>query len=94
MDNIPYKSWLDQPAVYQIIVKGRLDDDWTEWFDGLSLTVEKNESGAVFTTLTGPVMDQGALHGLLARVRDLGLPLLEVHRLGPVGDAASTPPKN
>jgi hypothetical protein len=89
MENTPPESWIDLPAVYQIIVKGRLDDHWTEWFDGLTLTVNKDESGTVFTTLTGPIKDQGALHGLLARVRDLGLLLLEVHRLGPPGDPAA-----
>lgn len=81
MDNIPPQSWIDQPAVYQIIVKGRLDEHWADWFDDLSLTFKKDANGTVFTILTGPVQDQGALHGLLARVRDLGLPLLEVHRL-------------
>ncbi len=81
MNNIPPKSCFDQPAIYQIIVKGRLDEHWADWFDDLSLTVQKNASGTVFTILTGLVQDQGALHGLLARVRDLGLPLFEVHRL-------------
>ena len=89
MENTPPESWIDLPAVYQIIVKGRLDDHWTEWFDGLTLTVNKDESGTVFTTLTGPIKDQGALHGLLARVRDLGLLLLEVHRLGPPENPAA-----
>ena len=82
MDNIPPPAWFDQPATYQIIVKGRLDDHWTDWFDGLTITTEKDAAGSVFTILTGLVQDQGALHGLLARVRDLGLLLLEVHRLG------------
>ena len=81
MDNIPPQEWFDQPAIYQIVVRGRLDEHWTDWFDDLNLTVQRDASGAVFTILTGPVLDQGALHGLLARVRDLGLPLLEVHRL-------------
>jgi hypothetical protein len=91
MQNIPPQSWFDRPATYQIVVKGRLDPGWTEWFDGLTVAVTRDETGTVLTTLTGSVLDQGALHGLLARVRDLGLLLLEVHRLetgagpGPAG---------
>ena len=70
MENIPSQPWIDLPATYQIIVKGRLDVHWTEWFDDLTITVGKNESGIVITTMTGLIQDQGALHGLLARVRD------------------------
>lgn len=81
MLNSPPSSWIDQPATYQIIIKGRLDSNWTEWFDGLTISVTRDMSGTVITRLTGVVMDQGALHGLLARVRDLGLLLLDVHRL-------------
>ncbi len=86
MENIPSQPWIDLPATYQIIVKGRLDVHWTEWFDDLTITVGKNKSGTVITTMTGLIQDQGALHGLLARVRDLGLPLLEVHRVDPNRD--------
>ncbi|HTX90492.1 MAG TPA: hypothetical protein VMC09_04665 [Anaerolineales bacterium] len=81
MQNHPPQSWSDQPATYQIVIKGRLDTNWTDWFDGLTIEMTKDEAGTVLTTLTGHILDQGALHGLLARVRDLGLPLLEVHRL-------------
>jgi hypothetical protein len=81
MQNIPPPSRFDRPASYRITVQGRLDPGWAEWFDGLTVTVAADETGAVCTCLTGPVFDQGALHGLLARVRDLGLPLLEVRRL-------------
>jgi hypothetical protein len=87
MDNYSTQSWIDQPATYQIVIKGRLDANWTEWFDNLAITVTKDESGTVITTLTGPIMDQGVLHGLLARVRDLGLPLLEVRCLDTGGDS-------
>ncbi|HEY6706099.1 MAG TPA: hypothetical protein VJB61_00705 [Actinomycetota bacterium] len=66
-----------QPAVhYQLRVEGVLDAGWSAWFDGLALT--SDERGQ--TTITGPVADQAALHGLLAKVRDLGLPLISVHR--------------
>ena len=68
-----------RPMVYRIRVKGRLDSDWSEWFDNLSVT--SDDSGE--TTLCGLVEDQAALHGLLARVRDLGLPLLSVSRVEP-----------
>ena len=63
-----------QPPVYQIRVKGRLGPRWTDWFEGLTITPAGNGD----TLLTGPVVDQAALHGLLRRVRDLGLPLLSV----------------
>ncbi len=94
MDNIPPSSWFDTPAVYQIVVKGRLGDHWADWFDDLRITSEKDAFGTVLTVLTGPVQDQGALHGLLARVRDLGLPLLEVHRLESVPEPPVSPEQN
>ena len=68
------KSDLGATTVYEIRVKGQLGREWTDWFDGLAITPE--ESGE--TLLTGPVIDQAALHGLLRKVRDLGLPLLAV----------------
>jgi hypothetical protein len=62
--------------IYQIKVKGHLDRRWTEWFGGMTITLEENG----YTLLTGPVVDQAALHGLLRKVRDLGLPLISVTR--------------
>lgn len=62
---------------YEIRVEGALDQRWSPWFDGLQIT---SESGGV-TVIAGPVADQAALHGLLIRVRDLGLPLISLHRL-------------
>ena len=67
------------PPVYQIRIKGRLGPQWADWFAGLTITREDNGD----TLLTGPVVDQAALHGLLRRVRDLDLPLLSVMRLEP-----------
>jgi hypothetical protein len=64
-------------AIYQIVVKGHLDADWSEWFDGLSITlVDTGE-----TILAGPIVDQTALHGVLIKIRDLGLPLLSLTRI-------------
>src|SRR6188474_2368247 len=68
-----------QPVVYQIRVKSHLDSDWTDWFEGLTITLENTGD----TLLTGPVIDQAALHGLLKKVRDLGMPLLSVIRIEP-----------
>jgi hypothetical protein len=64
----------DQPTIYQIRLKGHLGHQWTEWFGGLSVTLEENG----VTLLTGPVVDQAALHSLLKKVRDLGMPLLSI----------------
>ncbi len=65
--------------IHQIRIKGHLDPQWTEWFAGLTITLEENGD----TLLTGPVADQAALHGLLKKVRDLGIPLLSVNRVEP-----------
>ena len=62
--------------IYQIRIKGHLGHKWTDWFEGLTITLEENGE----TLLTGPVVDQAALHGLLKKVRDLGMPLLSVNR--------------
>jgi hypothetical protein len=65
---------------YQIRIKGHLVPQWTEWFEGLTITLEEDGD----TLLTGPVIDQAALHGLLKKVRDLGMPLLSVNSVDPV----------
>jgi hypothetical protein len=66
-------------GVYQIVVKGQLDGSWSEWFDGLTITLTDN--GA--TILRGPIVDQTALHGMLIKIRDLGLPLISLVRISP-----------
>jgi hypothetical protein len=63
-----------EPGIYQIRIKGHLDDKWADRFEGLTITLEDNGD----TLLTGPVIDQAALHGLLKKVRDLGMPLLSI----------------
>ena len=73
---------LDSPAIYQIKVQGRLSEGWSDWLDGMTLTFENGENGPAITTLTGTVTDQVALHGVLARIRDLALPLLLVRYVG------------
>jgi len=65
--------------VYQIRIRGHLDARWTDWFDGLTITLEAGGD----TLFTGPVVDQAALHGLLKKVRDSGMPLLSVNSVDP-----------
>jgi hypothetical protein len=64
----------DGPVVYQIRIKGHLDQGWSDWFEGLTIASDDNGD----TLVSGPVVDQAALHGLLKKVRDLGMPLLSV----------------
>ena len=68
-----------QPPVYEIRIQGHLGSQWTDWFDGLTITLEEGGD----TLLTGPVVDQAALHGLLKKVRDLGMPLVSVNPVEP-----------
>jgi hypothetical protein len=78
-----------QPIIYKIRIKGHLDSQWADWFEGLTITLEDNGD----SLLTGPVTDQAALHGLLKRVRDLGLSLVSVCPVapGPQGTSESKP---
>ena len=78
-DEINLGSEKAQPLVYQIRIKGHLGRQWTDWFEGLTITALDNGE----TLLTGPVVDQAALHGLLKKVRDLAMPLLSVMRVTP-----------
>ena len=70
----PVKPW-----IYQIRIKGHLGNQWIDWFEGLTITLEEDGD----TLLTGPVVDQAALHGLLKKVRDLGMPLVSVSPVEP-----------
>ncbi|HVP20349.1 MAG TPA: hypothetical protein VMS73_00655 [Anaerolineaceae bacterium] len=71
------KPYPRQSTVYEIRIEGHLRIEWMDWFDGLAITLEANGD----TLLTGPVVDQAALYGLLRKVRDLGIPLLSVNRI-------------
>jgi hypothetical protein len=74
-----YGREYDREAIYQIRVKGTLSPEWADWFGGLEIVAQEvNE-----TLLAGPVADQSALYGLLARIRNLGLPLISVVRVEP-----------
>ncbi len=76
-NNLNPKTNPRQPIVYEIKVEGHLGRQWTEWFGGMTITLKDNGD----TLLTGPVIDQAALYGLLKKVRDLGMPLLSVNRV-------------
>jgi hypothetical protein len=75
-----------QPATYEIRLRGLLSPQWQEWFVGLTLLQEEDGN----TLLTGPVVDQAALHGILKKVRDLGMPLLSVNVVGSDAEALET----
>ena len=68
-----------EPGLYEIRLKGHLDAKWADWFDGMTITRADNGE----TLLSGPVVDQAALHGVLRKVRDLGLPLVSVNQIDP-----------
>jgi hypothetical protein len=67
----------EKPYTYQVKVKGRLDTEWSGWFDGFSISLQPDDE----TLITGQIEDQSALHGLLGKIAGLGLPLLSVTRL-------------
>ena len=80
-----------EPGIYAIRIKGHLDDKWADWFEGLTITMEENGD----THITGLVIDQAALHGLLKKVRDLGMPLVSVSPVEPgQADASDIKPPN
>jgi hypothetical protein len=72
-----------EPELYEIRIRGHLEARWAKWFEGLTITLEEDGD----TLLTGPVIDQAALHGLLKKVRDLGLPLVSVSPVEPGSSA-------
>ena len=76
-NDLSAKTDAGQPRVYQIRIEGHLGCQWTDWFGGLTITLKEDGD----TLLTGPVLDQAALFGLLKKVRDLGMPLVSVVRV-------------
>jgi hypothetical protein len=78
MSNDPkQKTDPNQPMIYQIRIECCLDDQWADWFGGMTITLEENGD----TLLTGPIADQAALFGLLKKIRDLGMPLVSLNRV-------------
>ncbi len=71
----------DASPIYEIRVEGQLDANWSDWFDGMRVTPVRGDGASIVTTLTGAVVDQAALHGILTRIRDLNLVLISVSRL-------------
>jgi hypothetical protein len=71
------------PGEYVIKVKGHLDERKSYWFEGLTLTTGFDEDGRPITTFSGPLADQAALHGVLAKIRDMNLPLISVSQVTP-----------
>ena len=90
LDNLKPGTESGQLLVYQIRVKGHLGRQWTDWFGSVTITLEDNGN----TLLTGPVVDQAALHGMLRKVRDLGLPLVSVIRVDNASIVKSTAREN
>jgi hypothetical protein len=76
---VKQKLTLYQPVTYQIKVPGHLDERWSEWAEGMTITVENVDDGPPVTTLTGVITDQAALQGLLRRLYSVGLPLIAVN---------------
>ena len=86
MSSIPgHNPEPEPPLIYQVRIKGHLDRQWQDWFGDLTITLAAHGE----TLLTGPIADQAALHGLLKKVRDLGMPLVSVVPLDPAEAAAS-----
>ena len=84
---------MNQPSfsgrgVYEIKVKGHIDQEWSYWFQGLAITTGFTEDDTPVTTFTGSLVDQAALHGVLARIRDINMPLISVNQI----KRASAPP--
>lgn len=83
MTDAGHTFYPDSPAIYQISVQGFLDNSRADWFDGMVIEPQVDADGRSVTKLTGLVVDQAALHGLLRRLYDLGLSLLSIKRIEP-----------
>jgi hypothetical protein len=69
------------PSEYEIKVKGHIDEEWSSWFADLTIRTGFGEDGTPITTFTGRLVDQAALHGVLARIRDIHVPLISVNQV-------------
>jgi hypothetical protein len=83
MKEVKQKLTLDRPVTYQIKVPGHLDENWSDWAGGMTITLESGDDDPPTTTLTGVVADQAALQGLLRRLYSMGLPLISVNCVEP-----------
>jgi len=88
MKDVSQRPGSGQAAEYRIEVGGRLDEKWSDWFNGMAVTFESVGDGSPSTTLTGPVADQAKLRGILAKIWDLGLTVISVTRLESKGDCS------
>ena len=82
----PQSITIDQPGIYRIKIQGRLSEGTIRRFDEMVVSIEPNATGVPITTLTGQIIEQAGLHGIVARIRDLGLPLLLVELVAAVND--------
>jgi hypothetical protein len=80
MKQVKQKLTLDQPATYQIKVSGHLDESWSDWAEGMTVTMESDDDALPVTSLTGTIADQAAQQTLQRRLYSLGLPLISVNR--------------
>lgn len=83
MKNIQQSPSVDSPTTYQIKVMGKLDESWSDWLEGMAVAFDRGSDGSEVTILTGKIVDQAALHGVLSRIRDLNLMLLSVQLVSP-----------
>ena len=91
MEHARSRLYVGRPATYQIRVQGRLNESWSSWLGNVVIAVKHSGDGPTITTLTGTVADQSALHGLLARIRDLSMPLMLVEWLDRHGSIPGRP---
>ena len=76
-------SHISGQGVFEIKTKGHLDEQWSSWFEGLTITTCFGDDGAPITIFSGPIADQAALHGVLGKIRDINMPLISVNQLEP-----------
>ena len=81
MESTSEKTELSWPAVYEIRVKGRLDENWSDWLTGLDVEFDANATGTPISTLTGSIVDQAALLGLLRTLHNMHLTVLSINRI-------------